>query len=117
MFSHSPQTNPPPSSVRSSRRRQRPLSNEGSLAQPKAKRQRSTLSEQTFIPPDADGAPEMQEAKGHRTAALVKHQNSREAAGPPREIVVRGRSSRSGDRGSKGDGSVVLVSAMLDVCE
>ncbi len=57
----------------------------------------------------------MQEAKSHRTAALVKHQNSREAAGPFREIAVRGRNSRSGDRGGKGDGSVVLVSAMLDL--
>jgi len=108
MFSPSG-NNPPTASVRSSRRRQRPLSNEGSIAQPKAKRQRSALSEQTFIPPD--GAPEMEELKSQKAATPVRNEGLREVLGPQREIAVRGKKPRSGDRGNKGDGSVVLVSS------
>lgn len=97
----------PSGSVRNSRRRPRPLSNEGSINQPKAKRQRSALSEHTFLPPD--GAPEMEETKAPKTAALPRRETSRELAGQRREIAVRGKKSKSGDRGTKGDGSVVLV--------
>lgn len=106
----SPSLNQAPSaSVRSSRRRQRPLSNEGSILQPKAKRQRSTLSEQTFVPPD--GAPAMEEAKSQKIATVaLKREPSRELAGSRREIAVRGKKPKSGDRGNKGDGSVILVS-------
>ena len=107
MFSPSV-NNPPAASVRSSRRRQRPLSNEGSIAQPKAKRQRSTLNEQTFVPPD--GAPEMEEVKSQKT--LVRRE-SKGVLGQQREIAVRGKKPRSGDRGNKGDGSVVLVSSSI----
>jgi nuclear pore complex protein Nup133 len=98
----------PSGSVRSSRRRQRPLSNEGSIVQPKAKRQRSALNEQTFLPPD--GTPEMEETKSQK---IAKRAVSRELAGSRREIAVRGRKPKSGDRGSKGDGTVVLVSPIL----
>jgi nuclear pore complex protein Nup133 len=93
----------PTGSVRSSRRRQRPLSNDGSIPQPKAKRQRSTLSQDTFTP--LDGAPEMVEAKSH-IATLPRRESSMPER---REIVVRGKKPKSGDRGAKGDGSVILV--------
>lgn len=108
MFSPSQNGAAPPVSVRTSRRRQRPLSNEGSIIEPKRKRQRSALNEQTFIPPD--GAPEMEEAKQHRTAALVRNESVREIPGSHREMVVRRKKSRSADQSSKGDGSVTLVS-------
>lgn len=108
MFSQSPAANQAASSgagsVRSSRRRQRPLSNEGSIVQPKAKRQRSALNEQTFLPPD--GAPEMEEVK--KIASLPKRQPS--LPNPRREIAVRNKKTRSGDRVEKGDGSTILVS-------
>lgn len=107
----SPSLNQAPSaSVRSSRRRQRPLSNEGSILQPKAKRQRSTLNEETFVPPD--GAPEMEEARSQKIATVVpKREPSRELAGSRREIAVRGKKHKAGDRVGKGDGSVILVSS------
>jgi len=111
MFSPSQNGAAPPASVRTSRRRQRPLSNEGSIVEPKRKRQRSALNDQTFVPPD--GAPEMEEAKYHKTAALVRNESVREVSGPHREMVVRGKKSRSADRSNKGDGSVTLVSLDL----
>ncbi|RDL37912.1 Uncharacterized protein BP5553_05345 [Venustampulla echinocandica] len=106
MFSPSG-TNPPAASARTSRRRPRPLSNEGSI--PKAKRQRSALSEQTFMPPD--GAPEMEETKAYKTPTVAKRGSLRNAhvPGPQKEIVVRGKKPRPGDRSGKGDGSVVLT--------
>jgi len=51
----------------------------------------------------------MEEAKNYRTAALVRNESVREVPGPHREMVVRGKKSRSADRNNKGDGSVVLV--------
>ena len=106
MFSPST-TQAPSGSVRSSRRRQRPASNEASLSQPKAKRQRSALNEQTFVPPD--GVTEMEEAKSQRVAVLPRRDSSREMPGARREIAVRGKKAKSGDRGNKADGAVVLV--------
>ncbi|TAQ90220.1 hypothetical protein B7494_g1492 [Chlorociboria aeruginascens] len=101
----SPSLNGPPStSIRSSRRRQRPLSNEGSIAQPKAKRLRSALSEQTFVAPD--GTSEMEEVRNHK---IPKRENSREFQGSRREIAMRGKNPKTGERGSKGDGSVILT--------
>ena len=97
----------PAGSVRSSRRRQRPLSNDGGIPQPKAKRQRSTLSQDTFTPPD--GAPEMVEAKSH-IASLPRRDGSMPER---REIAVRGKKPKFGDRGVKGDGTVVLVRSLL----
>jgi nuclear pore complex protein Nup133 len=67
------------------------------------------LSEKTFVPPD--GTLEMEETgKSHKIAAIVpKREVPRELAGPRREIAVRGKKSKSGDRGNKGDGSLMLV--------
>jgi len=90
-------------SVRSSRRRARPLSNEGSIVQPKAKRQRSALGGDTFIPP-SHGQVEMEETKLQKVAMLPK----------PKQMSVRSKKARSGERSStKGDGSVVLVCCSL----
>ena len=107
MFSPSQNGAAPPASVRTSRRRQRPSSNDGSIAEPKPKRQRSALSDQTFLPPG--DALEMEETKKFRTAALTRNESVREVLAPPREMVVRGKKSRSADRGNKGDGSTLLV--------
>ncbi|KAH8821044.1 Non-repetitive/WGA-negative nucleoporin C-terminal-domain-containing protein [Xylogone sp. PMI_703] len=96
----------PQAPVRSSRRRPRPVSGEGSVAQPKAKRQRSALSDQTFTTPN--DAPEVEEVKAAK-APSAKHDSSREAGLSRREIVVRGKKAQPGDRTSKGDGSVILT--------
>lgn len=104
----SPSLNGPPTTAAAqrSRRRQRPLSNEGSIVQPKAKRQRSTLSEQTFMPTEE---PEMEETRSQKIATIHGRDSSRELQGPRREIVVRGKKPKGSDRSSKGDGSVILV--------
>ncbi|RFU29686.1 hypothetical protein B7463_g6664, partial [Scytalidium lignicola] len=93
--------------IRTSRRRQRPVSREGSIAPPKAKRQRSSLSDQTFINPN--DAPEIEEVKATKVASLSRSDSSRESGPQRREIVVRGKKVQPGDRTSKGDGSVVLT--------
>jgi nuclear pore complex protein Nup133 len=112
MFSPSLNQNPagpPPGSIRSSRRRQRPLSNEGSIVQPKAKRQRSALSGETFLPPN--GAPAMEEAKTQAIAKLPSRgESSREPRAPGRPMAVRGK------KPSKGDGSLILVCLFLLKC-
>lgn len=106
MFSPSQNGGAPAPTVRTSRRRPRPSGD--SIAPPKAKRQRSALTESTFVSPDA--APEMEELKNTEVAALAKHENIKDAPTSSKEIAVRGgKKTRSADRGSKGDGSVVLV--------
>ena len=104
----SPQLNGSVASVRSSRRRPRPLSSEGSAAQPKAKRQRSALGEHTFVAPN--GPPDMEEIKAIKVAMIARQESTKEVQHAPRQdIVVRGKKPKQGDRASKGDGSVVLV--------
>lgn len=106
MFSPSQNGAAPAPTVRTSRRRPRPSGD--SILPPKAKRQRSALTETTFVSPDA--APEMEETNNQKVAALVKHENLKDAPAPSKEIAVRGgKKTRSTDRGNKGDGSVVLV--------
>ena len=102
-----------PAPVRSSRRRQRPLSNENSLAQPKTKRVRSSYDDQTFAP---NGTPEMDEIKSNKVATLTRRESPKELPGPKREMAVRGKKSKGGDRAGKGDGSVVLVSFAASHC-
>lgn len=96
-----------PAPVRSSRRRPRPRSNENSLAQPKSKRVRSSYDDQTFAP---NGTPEMDEARSSKAATLTMRESPKEVPNPRREIAVRGKKSKGGERAGKGDGSVVLVS-------
>jgi len=118
MFSPSVTEGGPATATRS-RRRQRPLSSESLVQQPKAKRQRLPLTEQTFVRPDA--APEMYEVKSDKAAMRsVKQDGFIEPAtefapsvpGPlvaRRELSMRSKKPRHGERMSKGDGSVVLV--------
>ncbi len=108
MFSPPPNAVAQTASTRGSRRRQRPLSSESSVSQPKAKRQRSALSEQTFLAPDIP--PEMQEVKASRAGSTIsRRENIRSAQTPRRDLAVRGKKPKLLDRGSKSDGSVVLV--------
>lgn len=110
MFSSSANSVPQAPPTRSSRRRQRPLSSE-SISQPKAKRQRSALNDQTFVAPD--GSPEMQEVKALKSiGSLTRRENPRAGQTPRRELAVRGKKPKLAERGSKGDGSVVLVCAI-----
>jgi len=115
MFSPPANAVPQAPSTRSSRRRQRPLSSESSVSQPKAKRQRSALSEQTFVAPDAP--PEMQEIKSGRAGSTIsRRENTRSAQTPRRELAVRGKKPKLAERGSKSDGSVVLVRYLTARC-
>ena len=66
------------------------------------------MNEKTFLPPDAENAPEMLEVKSTRVASLPEHVHG-DAAPLHREVAVRGRKPRPTDQGGKGDGSVVLV--------
>lgn len=102
-----------PAPVRSSRRRPRPHSNENSLAQPKSKRVRSSYDDQTFAP---NGTPEMDEAKSNKVVTLARRESPREIPNARREMAVRGKKSKAGDRAGKGDGSVVLVSLSSSHC-
>lgn len=93
-----------------SRRRQRPLSSENLMLQPKAKRQRLPLSEQTFVSPDAP--PQMLEVKADKAAKLpAKLERLRDTTpAAKQDLSVRSKKPKPGERVSKGDGSVVLVS-------
>ncbi|KAJ9156550.1 hypothetical protein NKR23_g1073 [Pleurostoma richardsiae] len=99
-----------PAMATRSRRRQRPLSSDSLVQQPKAKRQRLPLTEQTFVNPDAQ--PEMLEVKPDRSIAKL---NTRPdgienvAVIPRRELSVRSKKPKAAERTSKGDGSVVLT--------
>jgi nuclear pore complex protein Nup133 len=107
MASPSADAAPPPPSTRS-RRRQRPLSSENSIAQPKAKRQRSALNEHTFVAPDA--SPEMQQVRATKTpGSIARRESARAVQRHNQDLVVRGKKPKSAERGTKGDGSVVLV--------
>ncbi|TPX15847.1 uncharacterized protein E0L32_000181 [Thyridium curvatum] len=106
-----------PAMATRSRRRQRPLSSDNSIQQPKAKRQRVPLTEQTFVNPDA--APEMYEVKATKVAKLSTKPDGIEnipattttttTTTAKRELSVRSKKPKAGERISKGDGSVVLT--------
>jgi nuclear pore complex protein Nup133 len=109
MFSPALQEGGPAKGTRSSRRRQRPAGSDASLQQqPKAKRQRVPLSESTFQNPDA--APEMYEVKPDKIDLLGTKRDGIENIVPPRkELSVRSKKPKLGERTSKGDGSIILV--------
>ncbi|KAK3331922.1 Non-repetitive/WGA-negative nucleoporin C-terminal-domain-containing protein [Cercophora scortea] len=99
----------PSKGTRSNRRRQRPLSSDASVQQPKAKRQRLPLAENTFSNPDAP--PEMFEVKSDKVDLLgIKRDGIENAGVPRRELSVRAKKPKAGERASKGDGSIVLTS-------
>ncbi|KAK0615011.1 Nup133 N terminal like-domain-containing protein [Bombardia bombarda] len=99
----------PAKGTRSNRRRQRPLSADASVQQPKAKRQRVPLAESTFVNPEAP--PEMFEVKSDAVSLLSTKRDGVENVVPPRkDLSVRSKKPKAGERVSKGDGSIVLTS-------
>lgn len=103
-----------------SRRRQRNPSADNTLnQQPKAKRQRVPLTESTFTNPEVQNAqPEMLEVKHDKIARLPSKPDGLENATTPttrslrREVTVRSKKPKQGERTSKSDGSVELVSRL-----
>ena len=123
MFSSTLHEDGPATRTRSSRRRQRPVSSASSLqTQPKAKRQRVPLTESntaptpTPAPADADAPPEMFEVKPDPVLAKRERDGigieNIENLGPRRELSLRSRKPKPGERTNKGDGSIVLVGAL-----
>lgn len=115
MFSPSSAQGGPATATRS-RRRQRPVSSERTTQQPKAKRQRLPLTEQTFVNPEA--GQEMIEVKADTKVATLPAKNKTINIEPPepvspvlrKELNVRTKKAKHGDRAAnKGDGSLVLV--------
>lgn len=108
MFSPAIHEGGPAKGTRSNRRRQRPL-NSDSLEQPKAKRQRVPLTETTFVNPD--GPPEMYEVKSDKVNRSGMKRDGIEnfTAATRKELSVRSKKPKAGERVSKGDGSTVLV--------
>ncbi|CAF3636034.1 hypothetical protein QX201_003328 [Fusarium graminearum] len=107
-----------PATATRSRRRQRPVSSERTTQQPKAKRQRLPLTEQTFVNPD--NQQEMVEVKTDAKVATLPTKNKNKNIEPPpepaspvlrKELNVRVKKPKHGDRAAnKGDGSLVLTS-------
>ncbi|KAH7026113.1 Nup133 N terminal like-domain-containing protein [Microdochium trichocladiopsis] len=97
------------------RRRQRPQSTDNSVQQPKAKRQRVPLNEQTFVNPDANIPPprDNYEVKAAKFPSVDIKQDGIEAElpqrQPSRELSVRSKKTRPADRVNKGDGSTLLT--------
>ncbi|KAI1441690.1 Nup133 N terminal like-domain-containing protein [Annulohypoxylon stygium] len=89
------------------RRRQRPSSSENSPQQPKAKRQRVPLNEQTFVNPT--NIPETYEVKSSRTSLVeLKQDGIEESPASKHELSFRSKKARPSERFSKGDGSILL---------
>ncbi|EGS20018.1 putative nuclear pore complex protein [Thermochaetoides thermophila DSM 1495] len=118
MFSSTLHEDGPATRTRSSRRRQRPVASDSSLqTQPKAKRQRVPLTESntapTPTPADADAPPEMFEVKPDPVLAKRERDGigieNIENLGPRRELSLRSKKPKSGERTSKGDGSIILT--------
>lgn len=113
MFSAVAAEDGPARGTRSSRRRQRPSTGSDSLVQqqPKAKRQRVPLSEATFVNPEAQ--PEMYEVKSDKVDLYAAKRDGYESpvihAVPRKELTVRSKKAKAGERVNKGDGSVVLT--------
>ncbi|PHH84997.1 hypothetical protein CDD83_1065 [Cordyceps sp. RAO-2017] len=111
MFSPSTAQGGPATATRS-RRRQRPKSSESLVQQPKAKRQRVPLTEQTFINPEPQ--PETVDLKAEKVpAADAKNDVSMDDVhhASRKELPVRAKKSKHSDRAAnKGDGSLVLAS-------
>lgn len=111
MFSPALQEGGPANRTRSSRRRQR--TSDSSAQQPKAKRQRVPLAETTFANPEAqspEAPPEMYEVKPDKIERVATKRDGVESLSAPRkELSVRSKKQKLGERASKGDGSIVLV--------
>ncbi|KAI1389390.1 Non-repetitive/WGA-negative nucleoporin C-terminal-domain-containing protein [Hypoxylon trugodes] len=89
------------------RRRQRPVSSDNSVQQPKAKRQRVPLNEQTFVNPN--NTPDTYEVKSTRPSMIESKQDGiEESPASKQELSFRSKKARPADRFSKGDGSTLL---------
>ncbi|OAA55478.1 nuclear pore complex subunit Nup133 [Cordyceps fumosorosea ARSEF 2679] len=104
-----------PATATRSRRRQRPKSQESLVPQPKAKRQRVPLSEQTFVNPDAQAntvveAPVVVEKRAPAAEPVDDAGNENVNPAPRKELNLRTKKTKHADRAaSKGDGSVALT--------
>lgn len=98
-------------SIRTSRRRHR--TSDSIADQPSSKRQRSALSNETFLPPDAQQ--EKQDTMKKTALANLALVSQGPGPGPRTEIAVRAKKSRAADRANKGDGSTILVCATIIV--
>ncbi|KFA74150.1 hypothetical protein S40288_06536 [Stachybotrys chartarum IBT 40288] len=113
MFSPSVAEGGPATATRS-RRRQRPRSSEENVQQPKAKRQRLPLTEQTFVNPDVP--PEMTQVKSGKIVATLndRTENIENVNPTPRREIstsLRVKKPKHADRAAnKGDGSLLLTS-------
>lgn len=109
MFSTATFQDGPSKGTRSSRRRQRPTSSDSLVQQPRSKRQRLPLNESTFVNPDV--APEMFEVKADKIDLLgVKRDGIENFGASRKELSLRSKKPKAGERISKGDGSIILVS-------
>ncbi|EAQ84632.1 hypothetical protein CHGG_08646 [Chaetomium globosum CBS 148.51] len=106
MFSSASHEGGPAKGTRSSRRRQR--TSDPSAQQPKAKRQRVPLAETASVNPDAQ--PDLYEVKPDKIGAHATKRDGIENAGAQRrELSVRSKKPKPGERAAKGDGSIVLT--------
>jgi nuclear pore complex protein Nup133 len=119
MFSPSRAEGGPATATRS-RRRQRPRNSEDAAQQPKAKRQRLPLTEQTFVNPEEAPEPVQEAAPPPKNEKPVRSENKPKTVEnieninptPRRETTngLRVKKPKHGDRAAnKGDGSVLLV--------
>ena len=114
MFSSASHEGGPAKGTRSSRRRQR--TSEPSTQQPKAKRQRVPLAE-TTTSVNPDSQPDTYEVKPDKISAHATKRDGIENAGAQRkELSVRSKKPKPGERTAKGDGSIVLVCSLLLGC-
>ncbi|KAK3295030.1 Non-repetitive/WGA-negative nucleoporin C-terminal-domain-containing protein [Chaetomium fimeti] len=106
MFSPALHEGGPAKGTRSSRRRQR--TSDTTTQQPKAKRQRVPLAEAASVNPDPQ--PEMYEVKPDKIGAHATKRDGIENVGAQRkELSVRSKKPKAGERTAKGDGSIVLT--------
>ncbi|POS84350.1 hypothetical protein EPUL_005846 [Erysiphe pulchra] len=93
-------------SQRTSRRRQRPLSSENSGSEPKSKRRRSAFSLKNNLTSESTTEKYETDEKNVKVSALQIIKDGSQG----RDLAVRGKKLRSGEREHKGDGSFMLSS-------
>ncbi|PHH80823.1 hypothetical protein CDD80_6913 [Ophiocordyceps camponoti-rufipedis] len=107
MFSPSANEGGPATATRS-RRRQRPKSSESLVQQPKAKRQRLPLTEQTFVNPEPQFG--LAELRNDGKLPVMDARLEDAHVVPRRELNVRAKKSKLSDRAAtKGAGGLVLM--------
>ncbi|KAK1775827.1 Non-repetitive/WGA-negative nucleoporin C-terminal-domain-containing protein [Copromyces sp. CBS 386.78] len=102
----------PAKGTRSSRRRARPSSNTDATVQaPKAKRQRVPLHETTVANTEAlpETDLELDQVKSDKVLVNIKRDGNENLLGPRKELSVRSKKQKAGERTAKGDGSIVLT--------